>query len=217
MLINDDFAFIHFPKTAGKSLTKYFIAAWDDPIYGRVSPGQVQELADVMRPGITLEVDRGHENIRRTSIIMREQGRRIEDLRAIFVCIRNPYDMAVSTYFFMRETYVQNAKSPRFKMAAELSFEEFWKNDISKTPPERWLTLNGRILENQRFIRFESLREDLALLALEFDFREAELPHLNQSRRGHYSEYMTPAAERAIYTRFEYMFEVGYYRRESFD
>ena len=217
MLINDDFAFIHFPKTAGKSLTKYLIAAWDDPIYGRVSAGQLRELADVMRPGVTLEVDRGHENIRRTSVILRERGRRIEDLRAVFVCIRNPYDIAVSTYFFMRETYIQNTTSLRFRMAAELTFEEFWKNDISKSPPERWLTLNGRVMANQRFIRFESLREDLAQLAVEFSFRDAELPHLNRSRRGHYGEYMTPVAEQAIYKRFEYMFTAGYYRRESFD
>ena len=217
MLLNDDFAFIHFPKTAGKSLTKYLIAAWDEPIYGRVSLGQLRELADVIRPGVTLEVDRGHENIRRTAVILRERGRRIEDLRAVFVCIRNPYDIAVSTYFFMRETYMQNATSPRFKMAAELTFEEFWKNDISNSPPERWLTLDGRVMENQRFIRFESLREDLSSLAEEFGFRDAELPHLNRSRRGHYAEYMTPVAEQAIFSRFKYLFTAGYYHRESFD
>lgn len=216
MLVNEDFAFVHFPKTAGKSLTRYLIEAWRDPIYGKVSPGQLEEVASVMRPGVTLEVARGHENIRRTSIILRGMGRRIEDLRAVFVCIRNPYDIAVSTYFFMRETYARNSKSPRFRMAAELSFEDFWVNDISKSPPERWLTLNGKVLDNQRFIRFESLREDLEALAVEFNFRSAVLPHLNRSRRGHYSDYMTSRAEEAIFTRFEYMFRAGYYRRESF-
>ena len=52
MLINDEFAFIHFPKTAGKSLTKYLISAWKDPIYGLVSPGQLKEIEDVLRPGV---------------------------------------------------------------------------------------------------------------------------------------------------------------------
>ena len=216
MLVNDDFAFIHFPKTAGKSLTKYMISAWENPIYGRVSPGQMREVADVIRPGVTLELGVGHENIRRTSKILREMGRRIEDLRAVFVCIRNPYDIAVSTYFFMRETYAENRDKVRFKMASAMSFESFWENDISGAPPERWLTLQGKVLENQRFIRFESLAQDLSALSEEFGFREAMLPHLNRSQRGHYSEYMTPVAEEAIYRRFEYMFSAGYYKRESF-
>ena len=131
MLFNDEFAFIHFPKTAGKSLTKYMIAAWNDPIHALVTPGQVEEIADVVRPGVQVEVARGHENIRRTSKILQGMGRRIEDLKAVFVCIRNPYDLAVSTYFFMREHYERNTSSKRFKMAAEMGFEQFWCNDIS--------------------------------------------------------------------------------------
>ena len=216
MLINPDFAFIHFPKTAGKSLTRYFIEAWDDPIYGLVSRGQLQEVSSIMRSGVTLKVASGHENMRRTSMILRENGRRIENLRAIFVCIRNPYDIAVSTYFFMRDKFLANRNKLRFRMAVEMTFEDFWCNDPSAAEPERWLTLNGTVLENQRFIRFESIREDLEVFRNEFNFRTATLPHLNQSRRGHYLEYMNAKTEEAIYGRFRYLFEAGYYHRESF-
>ena len=217
MLVNEHFAFIHFPKTAGKSLTKYMIAAWDGPIYGRVSVGQLVEVADVMRPDVTLEVGRGHENMRRTSSILDGMGRSIRDLRGIFVCIRNPYDLAVSTYFFMRETYLENALSRRFKLASKMSFEDFWCNDISESPPERWLTLGGEVLDSQRFIRFEYIAEDLAFISAEFGFNETTLPHLNRTSHGHYSEYMTKDAEQAIFSRFRYMFDAGYYKREVFD
>ena len=217
MLINSDFAFIHYPKTAGKSLTRYFIEAWDDPIFGLVSAGQLREVSSVMRSGVTLAVARGHENMRRTSLILREKGRKIEDLRAIFVCLRNPYDIAVSTYFFMRDTFSENKNNVRFKMAMEMSFENFWCNDPSAAGPERWLTLNGKVLENQRFIRFESMQEDLEIFENEFDFRTATLPHLNPSRRGHYVQYMNTRAEEAIYQRFRYLFDAGYYHRQSFD
>ena len=217
MLVSKDFAFIHFPKTAGKSLTKYMISAWDGPIYGRVSRGQIKEVADVMRTDVTLDVARGHENMRRTSLILQSMGRDIHDLRAIFVCIRNPYDLAVSTYFFLRRAYTQNGGSERFRMAAQMDFSDFWCNDISTAPPERWLTLGGEVLPNQYFIRFESLREDLSSLAKKFEFKDATLPHLNRTTHAHYSEYMTNESEAAVYARFRYLFDAGYYERESFD
>lgn len=217
MLINPDFAFIHFPKTAGKSLTKYFIEAWDAPICGFVSAGQLREVSKVMRAGVTLKVTKGHENMRRTSLILSAKGRKIENLRAIFVCIRNPYDIAVSNYSFMRETYSDNKNNDRFRMAMEMSFEDFWCNGPSSWESERWLTLYGSVLENQRFIRFEYIRGDLEVFEKEFNFRSATLPHLNASRRGHYSEYMTARAEEAIYQRFRHLFDAGYYHRESFD
>ena len=217
MLVNKDFAFIHFPKTAGKSLTKYMISAWEGPIFGRVSPGQIKEVADVLRPDVRLEVGRGHENMRRTSLILESMGRDIHNLRAIFVCIRNPYDLAVSTYFFLRRTYAENGGSERFRMASAMGFSEFWCKDISTSPPERWLTLGGEVLPNQHFIRFESLREDLGFLSRKFGFKDAVLPHLNSTTHGHYSEYMTKESEEAVYTRFRYLFDAGHYERESFD
>lgn len=217
MLISKDFAFIHFPKTAGKSLTKYMICAWNGPIYGRVSPGQIKEVADVLRPDVRLDVDRGHENMRRTSLILKSMGRDIRDLRGIFVCIRNPYDLAVSTYFFLRRTYAENGGSERFKMASRMNFSDFWCNDISTSPPERWLTLGGEVLPNQHFIRFECLREDLGFLSRKFGFNDATLPHLNRTAHGHYSEYMTKESEEAVYNRFRYLFDAGHYEREPFD
>ena len=216
MLINKDFAFLHFPKTAGKSLTKYMVDAWEVPIHGRVSKGQVTELADVMRPGVTLEVTRGHEGMRQAAKVMRERGCRIQDLKAVFVCIRNPYDVAVSTYFYLRETFRLNRENPRFRRAAEMTFEDFWCSDPNNAP-ERWLALNGRVLPNRRLIRFECLREDLDELSKEFGFRPAELPHLNASDRQHYSAYMTPRAEDAIFSKYRYMFDAGFYPRESFE
>ena len=154
--------------------------------------------------------------MRRTAIILGDRGKRIQDLRAVFVCLRNPYDIAVSTYFYMRENFPHNRYSTRFRMATEMGFEEFWCNDRSDSPPERWLTLGGTVLCNQRFIRFESIREDLRMYAEAFGFRATELPHLNRSGHGHYSDYMTDRSEEAVFQKFRYMFDAGYYARESF-
>ena len=186
-------------------------------MYGRISPGQVMELADVTRDDVTLEVDSGHQNFRSARRILAERGKRIEDMEAVFVGIRNPYDIAVSTYHFMRETYRNNVDIPDFVRANEQSFEEFWCGKQGKARPQQWLTLEGNIPANLRVIRFECLREDVRSIAAEFGFREAEIPHLNPSNRGHYREYMTGPVERAIFERFEHFFEHGYYEREVFD
>ena len=198
-------------------MTKYFICAWDVPIYGLISPGQVRELADVTREGVTLEVGSGHQNFRGARTIVDQRRKRIEDMEAVFVGIRNPYDIAVSTYHFLRETYRDNHDKVNFVRANRHTFEEFWCGKEGKARPQKWLTMEGEVPDNLKVIRFENLREDLGALAAEFGFREAELPHLNSSNRGHYREYMTGAVEKAVYKHFGYLFECGYYEREVFD
>ena len=216
MLFNDEFVFLHHPRTAGKSLTRYMIEAWRGPIHGLVSKGQLRELADVMRPDVFLEAVGAHQSIRRAKAILAKRDRRIDDFRAVFVGVRNPYDLAVSRYFTMRRTYKWNSHRPRFRMAHELDFEEFFLNTREKDLSSQFLTLDGALLENQRFIRFESLQEDVDAIAKEYGFNPAILLHLNSTPREHYSKYITTSqCERAIYDRFRYLFDSGLYPRLS--
>ena len=216
MLANDRFLFLHFPKTAGKSMAKYFIEAWDKPVFGRVSSGQIDELRHGATEGVTLEVGRGHEDMRMAEELLNAQGKSTRDLSAVFVGIRNPYDMAVSTYFYLRETHRLHADKSRYQMAMDLDFETFWCSDGPSltSPPERWLTLDGEVLPNLRLVRFESIEDDLARFAHEFGFNAARLPHLNSTEHEHYSAYLTPKAEEAIFARFRHFFDAGYYPRE---
>ena len=115
----------------------------------------------------------------------------------------------------MRRTYEWNKDRPRFRMAHELSFEEFFLNTCGKDLSKLFLTTNGAPLENQRFIRFESLQEDLDSIAREYCFNPTVLAHLNSTPHNHYSKYVTtPQCERAIYERFRYLFDSGLYRRQ---
>ena len=216
MLFNDEFVFLHYPKCAGKSLTPYMIEAWRGPIYGLVSKGQVRELADVVRPDVFLEGLGAHQNLRQAKAFLAERGRRIEDFRAVFVSVRNPYDMAVSRYCYMRSTYEGNKDKPNFRMAHELPFEEFWtRRNYRANLGDAFLTLGGTVLENQRFIRFEALEEDLEVIAEEYGFNPATLGHLNGTPHGHYSDFVrTPRCEQAIYERFRYLFDSGMYPRQ---
>ena len=190
------------------------IKAWRGPIYGFVSKGQMRELADVVRPDVFLEGTGAHQNVRKAKAILEERGRRIENYRAVFIGVRDPYDMAVSRYFFMRRTYKWNREKPAFRMAHELGFEDFWLNSRGSNLSKTFLTLNGTPLKNQRFIRFESLEEDLSSIAEEFGFGPARLEHLNSTSHDHYSNYVkTSRCEAAIYRKFRYLFDSGLYPR----
>lgn len=215
MLIGERFVFLHVPKAAGKSLTRYMIEAWPGPIDGWVSKGQIAELRTVARQDVCLEVSSGHEGMRRAQIVLNERGKRVQDMSAVFVCVRNPYDMIVSTYFFMRRTFEHNRDRRNFQLANALEFEEFCEQ-YEPRGMERWLTLNGRVPDNLRLLRFESLAEDVAAVAAEYGFNPTTLPHLNRTAHGHYASYVrTAACERVIYERYRYFFDSGLYERHD--
>lgn len=214
MLIGDEFVFIHYPKTAGKSLTRYMIEAWRGPIQCFVSRGQFKELSDLLRPSVNLVLSRGHENMHVAEKYLNGMGKSLKDMRAVFACVRNPYDIAVSTYAFLREHHRYNRGRRNFEAAVTYGFEEFWRR-TNYAQPERWLTLNGKMLHNQRLLRFETLEKDLEKAAGDFGFEAATLIHINKTSHQHYRSYVTtPECEAAIYRNFRYLFDGGFYDRE---
>lgn len=215
MLWCNDYCFVHYPKTAGKSLTRFFVKAWDRPINGFISKGQVRELEDCELEKTNIVVGRGHENLVESRRIIEDDGKDILAMKAIFVCIRNPYDLMVSNYHFMRETYKNNKDKANFIVAHNSDFDTFCE-EVGMTSPRMWMELDGVQPDNLEVIRFETLNADLIANAEKYGYAAPEIDHLNSSKRGHYSEYVTPRSEKAIYEKFEYLFEKGYYERESF-
>lgn len=215
MLWCEDYCFVHYPKTAGKSLTRFFVKAWERPIGGFISKGQVRELADCDLESTDIEVGRGHENLLESRRIIAEAGLDISAMKAIFVCIRNPYDLMVSNYHFMRETYKNNKDKENFICAHNNDFDTFCEQ-VGMSSPKNWMELDGQQPENLEVIRFETLNDDLIATAKKYGYAAPQIDHLNSSKRGHYSEYMTARSEQAVFDKFEYFFEQGYYQRESF-
>lgn len=215
MLWCDDYLFVHYPKTAGKTLTRFFLQAWPRPIAGFISKGQVRELADCELESTDIVVGRGHENLGQSEQIVAKAGGDIRAMRGIFCCIRNPYDLMVSNYHFMRKTYHENKQRTNFIIAHENNFVDYCEM-VGVSSPRNWMTLNGDQPQNLQIIRFEHLRDDLNHYSKTFGFTMPELDHLNASERSHYSQYMCERAEKAIAEKFVYWFDEGYYHRESF-
>lgn len=215
MLWCEDYLFVHYPKTAGKTLTRFFVQAWPRPIAGYISRGQVNELADCELEKTGILVGRGHENLSRSFEIVAEAGADAHAMKAIFCCIRNPYDLMVSNYHFMKETFKANSDRPNFIIANENDFVDYCEM-VGVTSPRNWMTVDGKQPDNLQIIRFEHMQADLARYSEKFGFVMPELGHLNASSRAHYSEYMCERSERAIAEKFSYWFDEGYYEREMF-
>ncbi len=214
MLWTDDFLFLHFPKTAGKSLTRALVRTLGRPMTCVVSKGQVRELADCDHTDLTIIGGWAHENMRAARKRLAQYNKILESFKAIILGIRNPYDQMVSNYFFMRKTFKHNRDRENFKIAMENDFEAYTAKVVFE-PIENWMTINGSRPENLRIIRFEHLQEDFDALANEFSFASITMPHINPSSHDHCLAYLTPAAEEAIYQKMKYLFDQGYYERES--
>ncbi len=79
---------------------------------------------------------------------------------------------------------------------------------------EEYYEIAGRIPENLRLIRQEYIDGDMKSALAEVGIRlTKKLPVTNVSQHGTREEYLTPVAERAIYERFHWFFDRGYYER----
>lgn len=63
MMFSEKFLFLHYPKTAGKTLSRYFVQAWNGRLECFFSKGQLNEVKDVVRDNIHIHLARGHENL----------------------------------------------------------------------------------------------------------------------------------------------------------
>jgi hypothetical protein len=215
MLWTDDFLFLHFPKTAGKSLTRALVETLGRPMTCVISKGQVREIADCDHDGLTIIEGWAHENMRAVRKRLAEYNKTLESFKAIILGIRNPYDLMVSNYFFMRKTFKHNRDRENFRIAMENEFEDYTLK-VGFASIENWMTINGSRPENLRIIRFEHLQADFDALANEFGFKSITMPHINTSSHDHYSKYLTPRAEEAIYRKLKYLFDEGFYERHTF-
>lgn len=214
MIWNSRFLFLHYPKVAGKSLTEYFVRAWEPPIHGIVARGQRVELERI-RDGLHLETGHSHQNAIAARTVLERRGIDIRGLEAIFLAVRLPYDLAYSTYRYLRANHAAAADRPAFALAARSTFPEFLER-FKPSPFERWMAVDGRDLGNLSVLRFEHLREDIEAAARKFGFAPVELGHINATARDTYEAHMTSALEPLVYANYRELFARGWYQRQQF-
>lgn len=103
----------------------------------------------------------------------------VKDEDYVFSCVRNPYDRAVSLYYFLRE------KSPAYRerfIDDNDTVDSYWMkaHNLKKVSflksQNKWLKVSPRINE---LLRFETLADDWSTLAVNHGLDK--LKHINRS------------------------------------
>ena len=175
------FIFIHVPKTGGNSVSTalqtytdiQFVAAnspkgfglsenfWPiDPIYGSIKHFSVDKWSELL-------------------------GESISDY-FLFGTVRDPIDRALSLYFFMKQTLIQeqmfwledNSDDARDRF----SKSEFCKFLLSGVPSQMSF-LNSSAELDIHLMRYERLVDDFAAVCCQLGLNHTSLPVINASRR----------------------------------
>lgn len=238
MIFSKDLLFIHVPKTGGMSTSGYLLDVLPKPVH-LSHPAEVWNDTLAER-GIVQIVGKRHESLPEARDVVARHGFAVETFPLVLATIRNPYDLEVSRYAYLRQGYHWERGAEQ-DLALASTFEEYAvKNDqrggIWQTeeltfhdaaalgddaPPEYpnelkdFYTLDGRIPPNLRVIRFENMVAELmdALRSVGIDARAADFPWVNQSRRDDFRSYYTPRAEEAVHARYRWVFDQGFYPR----
>lgn len=168
--------FIHIPKTGGNSVDHYFLDR-----------------------GLILANDElWHATAREVKAHL---GDWLYDSYYSFSIVRNPWDRMVSQYFWQSATDYSE-QIPTEWGNKNISFADFLKSDFAWYGDKQ--RANGHLLDQAHFIlddddepmvneiiRFENLGPSFTKLAERLKLRHTDLPHLNKSKHGHYTQYYT--------------------------
>jgi len=217
MLWNGEFAYIYMPRTASRSLCVHFVQNWKGPVFGTASQGHVNEIVKSVTKPNFVSVGRGHENLVQAKLILSKFGRTFTQFKKIIFVVRNPYDLVLSNYYFLKQSYPTNKNNKNCIIANESNFEEFCLR-FSHPDVRNWFMLDGTVLGNMQIIRYEHLKDDLSLVEEFSSLNIDSISHYNKIPRNEdMSAVLTVKAESIIYEAYQHLFAFGQYRRETIE
>ena len=213
MICNDSLLFVHVPKTGGMSITHSLLNNLPKPVYYFVPEGDVENLPK----GVKVIPGKRHEFLEESLELAEGLG---ITPSLILACIRSPYEMEVSRFFYLRKGHPWD-KGPAQKLAMTNDFEKFAIESPyhGRSTPliHKYFEVDGEIPDSLRILKHESLDDDYAAVMAELDIKAGPLPKQNTTEHDRFEKYITPAVEEAIYERFRWVFDKGLYQRFSFD
>lgn len=216
MLFSDRLLFLHVPKAGGTSIVRYLIDVLPKPVYYSLPVGH--EDGDVP-DGVTRFHGVAHESLEEARAVLRRWGRRLEDFPLVVSCVRNPYELEVSRFAFLRRDLERFMYGPGPQQAIALldDFELFavYSRPHGSRAMESYFVLEGLVPRNLRIVRLENVAVDLAdcLASVGVEVEGSQVPHRNRSTHDPFATYYTAAAERAVYEKYKWVFDHGLYPR----
>lgn len=211
MLFCDKLLFLHIPKTGGISLTRYLLDILPPPVY---YAREDFDRATASPSALQVEGQR-HGNLAAAARTVAQHGFSLDAFPLILAVLRNPYAIEVSRFVYLQLDRAREGDRSQ-GLARSSSFEAFVHepNPDALYPIESYLRLDGTQPPNLRVLRLESLDADLAraLDAAGIE-KTGEVPWLNASPHADYHAYYTRTAEQAVYERYRWVFDNGFYER----
>ena len=214
MIFCEKLLFLHVPKTGGISITSVLLDVLPAPVYYSAPSGHHGPAR-----GIVFVSGKRHETLEDAEELLAEYGWRLEQFPAILACLRNPYELEVSRYAYLRKGHPWD-RGVSQELALGGDFERF----AADSPPhahrqlEAYFVLHGSVPDNLRIVRLEEISTELpAMLRSVGITAKIRIPRTNRSRHRHYSRYYTPQAEEVVYRKYRWAFEAGGYERMHFD
>jgi len=186
------YIFIHIPKTGGNSLQTFLIDSSSNVVKGKGNEwGPTEGLSvfpekDVKHPE---DWEIKHEDI---NYYYRYYSYGLVDNYIKFSIIRNPYDRAISHYFFRKGREFPDFDKKEFiswLTKAQL-FNPNEKHVVANVQKNQidYLMFGGK-MSMDYIIKFENLKEDLNKIPFIKNMDLTDYPHLNASKRNNYRDY----------------------------
>ena len=214
MLWNEEILFIHTPKTGGMSITELFIKY----LKGQVNITGPYENTKI--DGITYHRGKRHETLVDAESFFMYRNKSIFDFKHIFLFIRNPYDLELSRYTYLRKGFEQD-NGPAQKIALESTYLEYLKIApfFGMNPPrlEQYFLFNSLLPKNLIILRYENFEDEIRQNLTPYLKPDYQIPHINVSKNKGYAEYYNKETEQLCYQRNRIFFDKAFYRREIFD
>jgi hypothetical protein len=215
MIFCSKLLFLHVPKTGGMSVSELLLRILPAPIYYSAPLGHHGKPCD----GVVFIAGARHETLEEAQNTAAAYGYRLSDFPVVLAGLRNPYELEVSRYAYLRKGHpFDHGLSQELALSGD--FERFAVDSPPHMgrPLESYFLLHGRMPKNLCIVRLEQISVELqsVLCSIGLDVR-IRLPRTNRSRHRHYARYYTPSVEEVVYEKYRWAFEAGGYERMRFD
>ena len=213
MVFNDDLLFLHVPKTAGMAISEALMRSLPAPVYYAVQDGHAGDSA----PGVTVMTGRRHQNLATADAWFESAGlpHRVATFRHVLVMVRNPYAMELSRFHYLRKGHAwDRGKAQELALAGDYAAfvaGSRWWFDFRD-----YYTLDGDVPDKLRIVRQEDYAATLTLTCGDCLALPLDVPEVNRSHDSDYREVMDAELEQAIYLKYRWIFDKGFYPRERF-
>jgi len=212
MIFNEEFLFIHVPKTAGIAVGKGLCRSLKGDVYSVTRPGESLSYDNARH----IHGDR-HQTLKGADQYFENAGlpHRLANFSTILAMIRNPYEIEVSRFHYLRLGHEWDRGTDQ-SLAMQGDFAEFVRGSAWWFDYVDYYTVDGVTPQNLHIVRYEGFAETIAVAFASYFQTPFVVKHLNVSHKTRYKDYYDQALEGYVYRKYQWFFDQGYYPRELF-